>query len=651
MKSIPSILSVVKFLMPVVVYIGANSSWAAPISVANASFEEPVLAAGGWSDPLTDWSERDGEGSGNSFIEYTGGFSSEGNQHLGMANGYYTWIDTGVAWEANTLYTLKVAAGNRAGQTGGVNGSVYGLLNSTENLGLESAADTAAVLADPFLLASGQWDVAVNVTAGTFAEAPALVFETDDAVPSGTIVVLLGDNSGNGRSHFDNVRLDAINNLDADNDGLPAEWENENGLDDNDDGSINPDNGPAGDPDEDLRTNLQEYEDGTDPQNEDSDDDGSNDGAENVAGTNPLDPDSDKDGLPDGVESNSGEFVDLEDTGSNPLNPDTDQDGWVDGYEIEQGTNPVDVDDPVSEVLGFGVNFTSNASGGFPILASELAGFPEVAMKNWNNSIPGTPAGGITELDGGALLDSTGANLGEDFGTTLNWVADTFYQISNQFPGAGAPVGGDSKLFSGYLDNTETPEELTIDLTMLPYAAYDVYVYFGSDGNDRTGEIALFDGEDNELGRYDFTTDAAKAPFTPNDYVVTESTDSSFPSSQVAVFRGIASQDLTIQHVRLGSNAGIAGFQIVSSTPLDTIPRVENLSLDLRNGFIDFDATNLFSGRSYYVEVGVTLDDFVPLAGSGFEASSEVEEVSVRADFETLPKYFLRVVEGEIPAF
>jgi hypothetical protein len=57
---------------------------------------------------------------------------------------------------------------------------------------------------------------------------------------------------------------------DNDGDGLPATWETANGLDDNDDGTINPDNGAAGDPDGDTHDNLAEYNAGSNPQNPDS---------------------------------------------------------------------------------------------------------------------------------------------------------------------------------------------------------------------------------------------------------------------------------------------------------------------------------------------------------------------------------------------
>ncbi len=507
-----------------------------------------MLAAGAWSNPLTDWSERGGDGDGDSFIENIGGFSDEGSQHVGLNNLNYIWIDTGVAWEAETTYNLKVAVGNRGGQTGAENATVYALLSGTDNLGLATAADTAAVLTDPLLIASETYNVVGNVSAGSFGDPQVLSFNSGDTPPTGTIVILLGDNSPTGRSHFDNVRLDALGNLDA------------------------------------------------------------------------------------------------ADTGTNPLSPDSDMDGRFDNQELTDATDPNDASSPASTVVGFGVNFVSGAGEGIPIPAIEIAGFPEFAMKNWNNTVTGTITGDVSLIDGDALKDSDGNDLSATAGTTLKWDADTIWQISNQYPGQGSTVGGDSKLFTGYIDSTNGIG-LTIDLTDVPYPAYDVIVYVASDGNGRVGEISIQDAADVELGRYDFSTNAAKAPFGLSDYVVTESTDSSSPMAQVAIFRGVKAPDLKIVHTWVDGNSGVAGFQIVRSS-LDASPRIENLLIDVANGFLDFDAANLASGRTYHVEAGETLEDFSPIAGSQFEASANTEEISLTVTISTVSKYFVRVVEG-----
>ena len=52
--------------------------------------------------------------------------------------------------------------------------------------------------------------------------------------------------------------------------------------------------------------------------------------------------DSDEDGLDDSVETNTGIYVNENDTGTDPNNPDTDGDGWYDLYEMENGFAPLD---------------------------------------------------------------------------------------------------------------------------------------------------------------------------------------------------------------------------------------------------------------------------------------------------------------------
>ncbi len=91
------------------------------------------------------------------------------------------------------------------------------------------------------------------------------------------------------------IATDASGNpIDTDGNGLPDWWEQQhfghNGVD------------PNADPDNDGLSNLQEYQNNTDPNNPDTDNDGLSDGAEVQLGTDPNNPDTDGDGLSDGLE-------------------------------------------------------------------------------------------------------------------------------------------------------------------------------------------------------------------------------------------------------------------------------------------------------------------------------------------------------------
>ncbi|YCM44033.1 LamG-like jellyroll fold domain-containing protein [Verrucomicrobiaceae bacterium 227] len=133
------------------------------------------------------------------------------------------------------------------------------------------------------------------------------------------------------------------NNTDSDSDGLLDGFEAANGLSGSDDGSVNPNNGASGDPDNDQLDNLAEQAAGTDPQNPDSDSDQLKDGEEvNVYQTDPLNADSDGDLIPDGEEVVAGadSYV------TNPLKADTDSDTINDKDEIDGGSDPTDGNSP-----------------------------------------------------------------------------------------------------------------------------------------------------------------------------------------------------------------------------------------------------------------------------------------------------------------
>ncbi len=116
---------------------------------------------------------------------------------------------------------------------------------------------------------------------------------------------------------------------DSDGDGLPNDFESQNGL--------NPNNAAdaAEDLDVDGFTNLEEFLAGTDLRVRDTDGDGLLDGDEASRGSNPLVADTDGDGLLDRDEVLRG--TDLR-------NRDTDGDGLSDGVEVAVGLDPRDAD-------------------------------------------------------------------------------------------------------------------------------------------------------------------------------------------------------------------------------------------------------------------------------------------------------------------
>jgi len=86
-----------------------------------------------------------------------------------------------------------------------------------------------------------------------------------------------------------------------------------------------------------------DYHNDSDPLDEDSDDDGINDGEEVRIGTYPCLADSDGDGLTDGEELAAS---------LDPMEPDSDTDGYTDGDEVGWGTDPGDAADPFLTRVG-----------------------------------------------------------------------------------------------------------------------------------------------------------------------------------------------------------------------------------------------------------------------------------------------------------
>jgi pseudolysin len=146
-------------------------------------------------------------------------------------------------------------------------------------------------------------------------------------------IVFAYETDFSGKDGCDCVRIDeiTINNIDLDFDNMPDQWELDNGLNPAD---------PADallDADGDGLNNVGEYENGTDPNNADTDADSLSDGDEvNVIGSNPLNADTDGDELPDDWEYNNG--LDPTDAGDALL--DADGDGLNNKGEFVLGFDP-----------------------------------------------------------------------------------------------------------------------------------------------------------------------------------------------------------------------------------------------------------------------------------------------------------------------
>ena len=184
----------------------------------------------------------------------------------------------------------------------------------------------------------------------------------------------------------------APNNPDTDGDGMKDGWEVAHNL--------NPLlNDAALDPDSDGLTNLQEYILGTDPHNSDSDNDGMPDGWENSHGFNPLVNDASGDADSDAL-TNLQEYQ----QNTNPHNNDTDGDGMPDGWEVSNGLNPLLNDasgDPDSDKLLNIQEYSLCSSSLWQTVYSSVTG----SVATFSFGIPGSTNPQKADSDGDGLTD------------------------------------------------------------------------------------------------------------------------------------------------------------------------------------------------------------------------------------------------------
>ncbi len=423
---------------------------------------------------------------------------------------------------------------------------------------------------------------------------------------------------------------------DTDSDTLLDDWEVLNNLDPSDDGTANQDNGANGDPDGDSSTNADEQSLGTDPNDDDSDDDNLLDGVESNTGTyidatdtgtDPLNADTDNDGLQDDIENNSGSFVSATEPGTDPNTPDTDGDIFGDGWEALNGRNPIDPTDNLAEAGAIGLNFgagRANAS----LLATDIAGI--APQGNWNNLSFATG----TEV----LLND---DQGSDSGATVNWALDEEWSAA----GPGADANG--ILLTGWISANGAGATNSIDISNIPFGSYDLIFYLNHDRatedvllSENNGAFESFLAHENDtdvLNPINFVQQAASA------------TDD---GAQVGNFVAIPNLNSETLNLVLGAggdwgstNRGaITGIQIINRGASEGL-KITSITPDEEAGTVTI-TWNSVSGRVYAIDAGDSPALSEANEINDFTATGEISSFTESfIDFSANPKRFYRVRE------
>ncbi len=344
---------------------------------------------------------------------------------------------------------------------------------------------------------------------------------------------------------FDFVRLDADTNAlaDADGDGLPKWWEDDNHLSDNDPADA------LSDKDGDGLTALQEYNGGvnsTDPNKFDTDGDGLSDGVERALGTNPLKADTDGDGLSDGDEVNGFPH-------SNPLLVDSDGDGVPDGLERRAGTDPMSAASvPTTFRGGIGIHFVSQSDLNGTLGTNHAVGY--VPQTRWNDTQPirnwtrpaGSKADILTPLTN-RLVRSDGLVLTN---LAINWTADASDASGN----ANSP---DRKLLDGYIRAYGT-NQASLTISNIPFTNFDLAVYAGGTYLGQHGRVRL--GTNASTDRHFLSQSASSL----KALVEMPAGKTNLTYANLALYTNLTTTNLTINVTNYdGWSLGICAVQIV----------------------------------------------------------------------------------------
>ncbi len=366
-------------------------------------------------------------------------------------------------------------------------------------------------------------------------------------------IIRTGPPSPNGITQyilFDFVKMEVESDAlaDADSDGLPRWWENENRLND----TMASD--ASSDLDGDTLTALQEYHGGilsSDPNLKDTDNDGANDAAELAANSNPNISDTDGDSLSDASEL-------LIPPTSSPILADTDGDGAPDALEKRVGSNPsssTSVPTPFAGAIG--INFVSFGSKENSVTPNIPAGV--VPQLRWNNTVPlrgyslittgnadiGSPnAGFITRSDGTIIP-----------GMTMQWSASGVGSNGND----GSP---DQKIINSYIQ-AASGQSTSVTISGIPFANYHVIGYVGG-GYDEQVCTASLTGVSNTARPLVTST---TPPHSQWEEILAPTTAVPLHVGNYVRYTGRTASSFTLNLSNVESyGTGIHGIQIIDST-------------------------------------------------------------------------------------
>lgn len=218
-----------------------------------------------------------------------------------------------------------------------------------------------------------------------------------------------------------------------------------------------------------------------------------------------------------------------------------------------------------------GVKFVGGPHGGGTngrdaSLVTGVAGV--VPQGGWNNVAPWTEdrsAPGLPPQD--PDVEGSFLNLLNDSGEAtpidVSWFSDNTYYAEND----ANLTNEDTRLMDGYIDIGGDPQrrKLQVTLTEIPFERYDLYIYVGSDGDNRVAGVSLNAGPQTF-----FVANTGRGKFLgPADYRQATATtlETAFPSNFI-LHQSLEGPTAAIELEGFVSNAGIHAVQVVDRSDL-----------------------------------------------------------------------------------
>ena len=215
-----------------------------------------------------------------------------------------------------------------------------------------------------------------------------------------------------------------------------------------------------------------------------------------------------------------------------------------------------------------------------PEQLSGPAGAPGAVVNNWNNVIVADNAGVVTAPPAAAGSSSipfalTDGNTAATSVSLAHYAGSNTYSVYNATQGGSGGIGtGIQQLMNSYIDNNAgtggTANPAVAGLSGLNYVKYDIYVYFGSDGNGRSGALNLFTGSTDETGTlagtFYYSTDANHGAATAYE-LTSDSTAATYPNADYAIFTGQTASSFAVDTVAAGTAINHTGIFAVEVVP------------------------------------------------------------------------------------